>query len=301
MSWLLSGVFALATLRDIRRRISSIQNIQQVTRAMYLVAAARVRRAQEGLLAARPYAQEMRTLLQNLAFQEDPAVHPLISKRKTGGLVCLVVVTSDRGLCGSFNASLIRRAVSQIEAYGERPHEIICVGRKGLDFFRKRKFLVARDYLGVFQNLEFKNAVAIAEEIMDRFSTGELNQVDVIYNQFGSVIQQEVIVDRFLPIPARKSVQNLEMFPEFVDYLFEPDPKGVLDLLVPRHLHFQIWRMLLESNAAEQGARMTAMDNATKNAGDLIDELMQDLNKARQTAITLELMDIVGGAEALEG
>lgn len=263
---------------------------------MYLVAAARVRRAQEGLLAARPYAQEMGALLRHLAFRVDRSVHPLMAERETGK-TCLVVVTSDRGLCGSFNANLTRRAAAQIEAYGDNPYEVVCVGRKGRDFFQKRNYPVAGDYSGVFQQLAFSTASAIAEEAMGRFVAGEVDRVEVIYNQFKSVIQQDVVVEPFLPIPAQEPEEDSH----FVDYLYEPGPARLLDLLAPRHLHFQIWRVLLESNAAEQGARMTAMDNASKNAGDLIDELTQDLNKARQTAITLELMDIVGGAEALEG
>ena len=286
----------MATLRQIRRRISSIQNIQQVTRAMYLVAAARVRRAQERLMAARPYAQKMGSLLRHLTSQVDRSAHPLLADREIRK-ACLVVVTSDRGLCGSFNSALIRRATAQIKAYGDTPYEMICVGRKGRDFFQKRDYPVAGVYAEVFQQMAFSSASAIAEDVIRRFAQGEVDRVDVVYNEFKNVIQQDITLEQFLPIAAEEP----EGDPLFVDYLYEPEPAALLSLLVPRHLHFQMWRTLLESNAAEQGARMTAMDSATNNAGDLIGELTLDLNKARQTAITTELMDIVGGANALEG
>ena len=286
----------MATLRQIRRRISSIGSIQQVTRAMYLVAAARVRRAQENLLAARPYAKKMDGLLGHLTSRVDRSLHPLLAEREVHR-TCLVVITSDRGLCGSFNSALFRRATARIEAYGGAPYEMICVGRKGRDFFRKRGYPVSGVYADVFQRLAFSSASAIAEDAMRRFASGEVDRVDVVYNEFKSVVQQDIILEQLLPIAAEEP----EGDPLFVDYLYEPEPAELLNLLVPRHLHFQMWRILLESNAAEQGARMTAMDNATSNAGDLIGELTLDLNKARQTAITTELMDIVGGANALEG
>ena len=286
----------MATLRQIRRRIGSIQSIQQVTRAMYLVAAARVRRAQENLLAARPYAREMNGLLCHLASRVDRSLHPLLAERPVRK-ACLVVVTSDRGLCGGFNSALIRQSTAQIEGYGETPYDLVCVGRKGRDFFQKRDYPVEREWIGVCDSLSLSDASAVADDVVRRFAEGEVDRVEVVYNEFKSVIQQDVIVEQLLPIAAEEP----EGDPLFVDYLYEPDPAELLSLIVPRHVHFQVWRILLESNAAEQGARMTAMDNATKNAGELIDDLTLDLNKARQTAITTELMDIVGGAEALEG
>ena len=285
----------MATLREIRRRISSISSIQQVTRAMYLVAAARVRKAQERLLAARPYAGKMDSLLGHLAARVDRGAHPLLAQREVQRTLVLVI-NSDRGLCGSFNSSLFRRAAAHVRALGDTPYDMICIGRKGRDHFRKRDFPVVDDYTGVFQQLAFSDASAIAEDVMRRYLSGDVDRVDVIYNEFKNLIQQEIVVEQLLPIAAEEP----EGDPNFVDFIYEPEPTQLLDQLVPRHLHFQMWRILLESNAAEQGARMAAMDNATKNAGDLIGELNQDLNKARQTAVTLELMDIVGGAEALE-
>jgi len=285
----------LATLRDIRRRIGSISNIQQVTRAMYLVAAARVRRAQERLLAARPYAYKMDALLGHLASRVDRSTHPLLAEREVRKTL-VVVVNSDRGLCGSFNSILFRQATAHIQALGDSPYEMICIGRKGRDYFRKRNYAVSEDHAGVFQRLAFSDASAIADDVMRRYAVGEVDRVDVIYNEFKNLIQQDIVVEQLLPIAAKEPEEETG----FVPYLYEPDPPELLGQLVPRHLHFQMWRILLESNAAEQGARMAAMDSATKNAGELIDELQQDLNKARQTAVTLELMDIVGGAEALE-
>ena len=286
----------MATLREIRGRISSIGSIQQVTRAMYLVAAARVRRAQERLLAARPYAYKMDALLGHLASRVDRSAHPLLAEREAEKAL-VVVATSDRGLCGGFNSSLFRRATAHIDGLGDMPYEMICIGRKGRDFFTKRDYRVAADYAGVFQRLAFSDASAIAEDVIRRFVSGDVDRVDVIYNEFKNLIQQDIVVEQLLPI----SAEEPEGDSHFVDYIYEPDPARLLDQLVPRHMHFQVWRILLESNAAEQGARMAAMDNATKNAGELIEELNQKLNKARQTAVTLELMDIVGGAEALEG
>lgn len=262
---------------------------------MYLVAAARVRRAQERLLAARPYARKMDALLGHLASRVDRNAHPLLAE-PAGDRSLVVVVNSDRGLCGSFNSSLFRHATAHLRSLGDAPYALICLGRKGRDYFRKRDYPVVNDYAGVFQRLAFSDASAVAEEVTRRFLAGEADRVDVIYNEFKNLIQQEIVVEQLLPIQATEP----EGDPHFVDFIYEPEPTKLLDQLVPRHLHYQMWRILLESNAAEQGARMAAMDNATKNAGDLIGELNQDLNKARQTAITLELMDIVGGAEALE-
>jgi F-type H+-transporting ATPase subunit gamma len=261
---------------------------------MYLVAAARVRRAQDRLLAARPYAHRMGETLRHVASRVDRSIHPLLAEREVEK-TCLIVVSSDRGLCGSFNGQLFRRATQHTSDYQDAPYEMVCVGRKGKDFFRKRDYPVVRDYDGVFQQLTYSAASAIAEDVIRRFVDGEVDRVQVLYNEFKSVIQQEIVVEQLLPIQAEAPQGD----PHFLDFIYEPEPAKLMDLLVPRHLHFQMWRILLESNAAEQGARMTAMDNATKNAGELIDELNQELNKARQTAITLELMDIVGGAEAL--
>ena len=261
---------------------------------MYLVAAARVRRAQDRLLAARPYAHRMDEMLGHVASRVDRSIHPLLAEREVEK-TCLIVVNSDRGLCGSFNGQLFRRAAQHTGDFGDAPYEMICVGRKGRDHFRKRDYPVVQDYDGVFQQLAYSTASAIAEDVMRRFVEGEVDRVQVLYNEFKSVIQQEIVVEQLLPIKSEAPVGD----PHFVDFIYEPEPARLMDLLVPRHLHFQMWRILLESNAAEQGARMSAMDNATKNAGELIDELNQELNKARQTAITLELMDIVGGAEAL--
>jgi len=284
----------VATLRQLRTRVASITNIQRVTNAMYLVATARVRRAQEAILAVRPYAVRLERVLQPLGPSIDPEQHPLLSERPVEG-VTMVVVTSDRGLCGGFNVNVCRRALAEMQQYEEQPVALITVGRKGRDFFRNRGYPITQEHTDVFHQLEFSRAATIAQELTTRFLSGSTDRVLLVYSEFRSLAHQAPVVHQLLPIALEKTAED--EYP--VDYIFEPDPDRLLRALVPRHVNFQVWRTLLESNAGEQAARMTAMDNAARNAGDLIEELTREMNKERQSAITLELMDIGGGAEAV--
>ncbi len=287
----------MPNLRAIRRRITSVQNIQQVTNAMRMVAAARMRRAQERMFAARPYSGKIDTLLRHLISRVETSKHPLLVERppERPERICLVVVTADRGLCGSFNSNLIRRAATQIEEYGAAKVSLICVGRKGRDYFTRRDYEIIGEHVNIFNNLEFSHAEAVVEEVIPLYSESQYDRIDIVYNEFKSVIQQNIVAQQYLPIVPEEPVGD-ELF---TDYLYEPSKDEILESLLPLHLNVQMWQVLLESNAAEQAARMTAMESATKNAGELIDELTLSRNKVRQTSITMELADIVGGAEAL--
>jgi F-type H+-transporting ATPase subunit gamma len=282
----------VATLRQLRNRVTGVTNIQKVTHAMQLVAAARVRKAQDAILAARPYAEQLDRILQRLTASIDADRHPLFRQGESGRIT-VAVVTSDRGLCGGFNAGICRKVLSELDNHGEV--ELVAIGRKGRDFFRKREYTISREYLDVFGDLNLGRAVHIARDLTGRFMSGDVDQVWIANNEFVSLGRQEPVINRLLPIVPQDADEETPAG----EYIFEPEPEQLLDSLVPRHVNFQVWRALLESNAGEQAARMTAMDNATKNAGDLIEELTREMNKERQSSITLELMDIIGGAEAV--
>ena len=284
----------MATLRQLRNRVASVKNIQRVTNAMQMVAAARMRRAQEGITAARPYAQHLDRVLQRLSGNIEEGGHPLLSERPVER-VAIAVVTADRGLCGGFNANICRRVLNELSLYENQKIQLVAIGRKGRDFFRNRNFDLIGEHIDVFRELAFTQAVAIAGDLTSRFLAGDVDRVLLVYSEFKSVAQQVPVVAQLLPIVPQEQQRE----ERHVDYVFEPAPDRLLEALVPRHVNFQIWRSLLESNAGEQAARMQAMDNATKNAGDLIDDLTQEMNRERQSAITLELMDIIGGAEAV--
>ncbi len=268
-----------------------------------MVAVARLRRAQGAIVSARPYARRMSGLLQHLVTKVGAGLHPLLAERDIHD-VALVVVTADRGLCGAFNANLLRAAVTHIgQHYHEMNREgrlkLICIGRKGCDFFRKRHYTIFSNHTHIFSVLDISHAVDIATEITRGYLKGEFDKVEVIYNEFKSVIQQRIVVEQFLPIPPEEVRPTERGFLPLIDYIYEPSSKEIVDVLLPKHLNFQMWRVLLESNAAEQGARMTAMDNATENAKELIDMLWLSFNKARQAAITKEILEVVSGSEAL--
>jgi len=286
----------MATLRQIRGRIRGVKKIQQVTRAMRMVAASRLRRAQDRIIAARPYAARIDSLLSHLASRSDRKSHPLLVEREPKR-VCLVVITADRGLCGGFNHSVVRSATSLIKNYEGREVSLVNVGRRGADFFRRhRTYHVLSEYTGLFRHLRFDDATAVADDIARRYTEGELDKVEVVYNEFRSAIWQGVVVRQLLPIVPKEPEEDKF----FIDYLYEPSQGAVLDALLARHLNVQMWRILLESDAAEQGARMMAMESATKNAGDLIDSLTLELNRVRQALITKEIVEIVTVAEALK-
>ncbi|GIV58120.1 MAG: ATP synthase F1 subunit gamma [Bacteroidetes bacterium] len=305
----------MASLRDIRNRILSVQNTQQVTRAMKMVAAAKLRRAQERIFQTRPYAYKLGEIISHLKSQVDPTTHPLFLPREEINGVLLVVVTADRGLAGAFNTNIIKVAEQTIqEAYAELHEQghlyLICVGRKGHDHFAKRGYQLVGNFRGVFDRLDFETAREIGHLAVEGYLAGRWDEVKVIYNEFKNTISQNRIVEPFLPLRGElfmtpvmeQTLDHPVTIPEGrqVDYIFEPDARTILDALVPRYLNYQLWRVLLESNASEQGARMVAMDNATTNAEELIRVLRLKYNRARQDAITKELIEIVSGANALE-
>lgn len=291
----------MPSLRDIQNRIRSVKNTQKITRAMKLVAAAKLRRAQEGILAARPYALEIGSMLHRVATraqgEEGEAPHPLLDVREPKK-VLLVIMTSDRGLCGGFNSNILRRGERFVRENKDRFEslEVATVGKKGRDYFRKRKVATVRDFPGVFDNLNYRRATEISVGLSEEYVKKELDAVYLLYNEFKSAMTQRVTVETVLPI-----VQEELPVGQDIDYIYEPSQEVVLDQLAPRYMATEMWRALLESNASEHGARMTAMENATNNAKDLIDTLTLKFNRARQAAITKDLMDIVGGAEALRG
>jgi F-type H+-transporting ATPase subunit gamma len=281
----------MPALIDIRRRIRSVKSTQKVTKAMKMVSAAKLRRAQEAIFAARPFARKMMEVLNRMASRADPNAHPLLEDRGQGKVLA-VVITGDKGLCGAFNANIIR-TVSRFLA--ERPDVDVSfsfVGRKGRDFFRRRQVKVRAEHVGVYQALRFETAQEIASDLIEAFTSGEVDRVFLIHNEFKSVIQQPLVIDRLLPIERHEiRPDDLEQ-----DYLYEPAPAGIFEDMLPKHVQVQVWRALLESVAAEHGARMTAMDAATNNATDLIDSLTLHMNKVRQAAITKEIIEVVSGA-----
>ncbi len=287
----------MPTLRDIKRRISSVKSTQQITRAMKLVAAAKLRRAQDRVEHARPYARTMAEVLGNLTRQ---AQHPLLEAREPDAALrkLLVVVSADRGLCGAFNSNVIRRSLEFLRSAGTGEVELalVVIGRKARDFYRRRgQVKVRSEHVSLLERLTYAQAAQIAQELMRPYLDGEVDEVALLYTEFRSVASQRVVVQPLLPIrpPAEAAEAELE------EYLFEPSPEGVLERLLPRHVEVQVHRALLESLAAEYGARMTAMEAATRNASEMIEVLTIQFNKARQERITTELLEIVGGAEAL--
>ncbi len=286
----------MPNLRDIRRRIKSVQSTQQITKAMKMVAAAKLRRAQEAILHARPYAAKMLEVLNSLATRVDRERHPLLAERPER-TVRLVVITADRGLCGGFNTNIIRYA-SGVLARKERESGSLAldaVGRKGRDFFRKRRFTVDRQWVGIFHKVRYEHADEIARHLSGLYTRGEVDAVYLVYNEFKSAISQKVVLERLLPI----SALVFETPTVIPDYLYEPTDRELFETLLPRHVTFQVYRALLESAAAEHGARMAAMEGATKNAKEMIENLTLYANRVRQAAITKELIEVVSGAQAL--
>ena len=300
----------MANLIDIRRRIRSVKNTQQITKAMKMVAASRLRRAQERIQHARPFAIEMLRVLNSLATRVDPASHPLLDerkKRRANGKALLFVITADRGLAGSFNANAIKAAGTFIVEDPAREVALGLIGRRGRDFFGRRGFEVRYEQVNLFQGLQYPHAQSIAKAATEAFTTGQVDSVYLVYNEFKSVISQRIVVERLLPIP-RLEIEPAKPQPGVyvgapvgpqIDYLYEPTPAELFDTLIPRHVEVQVWRALLESNAAFYAAQMTAMDSASRNASDMIEQLTLYMNKVRQAAITREIIEVVSGAEAL--
>jgi F-type H+-transporting ATPase subunit gamma len=290
----------MPSLLDIRRRIRAVKSTQQITKAMKMVAASKLRRAQERVMRARPYATQMLRVLNSLASRVDPAAHPLLDERKTphaGGRALLFVITADRGLCGSFNTNVIKSSSAFVVESPGREVALGLVGRRGRDFFAKRGFDVRYEQINLFAHLRYEDAQAIAKAGVEAFVKGEVDGVYLVYNEFKSVLQQRVVVERLLPIP--RDLLAGEATHPVQDYLYEPAPKQLLADLIPTHVEVQVFRALLESAAAEQAARMTAMDAATRNSAEMIDQLTLYMNKVRQAAITREIIEVVSGAQAL--
>ena len=283
----------MPALIDIRRRIRSVKSTQQITKAMKMVSAAKLRRAQEAMFAARPYARKMMEVLNSMAARAQPDAHPLREERGHEK-VLLVVITADKGLCGAFNANIIRTASRFLADRREGEVELALVGRKARDFFRRRSVKVRSERVGLFQPLRYQAARELAAELIAAFTSGEADQVFLVYNEFKSVIQQRLVVDRLLPIE-RHALRPQE---PSLDYLYEPEPAGIFATILPKHVEVQVWKALLESQAAEHGARMTSMDAATNNASEMIDRLTLYMNKVRQAAITKEIIEVVSGAGA---
>ena len=297
----------MPSLIDIRRRIRSTKSTQQITKAMKMVSSSKLRRAQERIVNSRPYAHEMLRIFNNLATRVDPSTHPLLNDDPTPGRTLLVVITADRGLCGGFNANVIKSAAqflaerqagtaSDQESYANREVALALVGRKGRDFFMRRGFDVRYEEVNIFNSLKWSHAQAIARTSIDEFLSPEVSNVYLIYNEFRSVISQRVVIERLLPIP---KLEPDSAAINTVDYLFEPSPQELLSILLPYHVSVQIARALLESSASEHAARMTAMDAATRNAKDMVDRLTLYMNKVRQASITREIIEIVAGAQSV--
>jgi F-type H+-transporting ATPase subunit gamma len=288
----------MPSLQSVKRKINSVKKTQKITKAMKMVAAAKLKRAQQRILSFRPYGLRMRQAITDLSVRVNRAAHPLLQKRPVKN-IRVSVVTSDRGLCGAFNANIFRKAFQVIEECEARGATVSVgvIGKKGGDFFRRRHWPIHDPFINIFERLTFEHAIEIGTAGTEAYRTGAFDEVHVVYNEFKSAVQQRVIVEKLLPI---EPFEDTGAAPPGGAFLFEPDEEELLAVLLPKWAQAQIYRILLESSAAEQAARMSAMDGATRNAGELIKSLTVYYNKTRQAAITKELMDIVGGAEALK-
>ena len=284
----------MPSLLDIRRRIRSVKNTQQLTKAMKTVSAAKLRRAQERVFSARPYADQLKRVLGNLTAHIENVAHPLLEVRSEERIL-LVIVTADRGLCGAFNSNILRAATTFLREHAKQKVVLATAGRKGRDFFRRRGIPIRSEFVNIFSKLDYGHARDISEMIIQAYSDTEVDSVYIVYNEFKSVIQQRVVVEKVLPL----SRGDLQSTGSELDYIFEQPPQEIFNRLLPRYVEVQIYRALLESAAAEHGARMASMDTASRNAGEMIDMLTLNMNRIRQAAITREIIEVVSGAGAL--
>lgn len=293
----------MPTLRDIRKRLKAIQNTKKITAAMKMVAAAKLRKVQDRMLNFRPYAIKMDSVLSDLAKVTERELHPLLAfrPRKT---VEVVVITSDRGLCGAFNANILRAASNHINNLKKEGFELSLsvAGRKARDYFRRRNIPIRKSWVGLSGKIVYASAQEVAKDLIENYINETIDEVIMIYNEFKSLLVQKVSVVKLLPIGALESEETQGKEPSIIttDFLYEPSREQIFEILLPKHIEIQVYRALLESSAAEEAARMTAMDNATNNCRDLIAKVTLLANKVRQASITKELMDIVGGVEALK-
>jgi F-type H+-transporting ATPase subunit gamma len=288
----------MPSLIDLRRRIRAVKSTQQITKAMKMIAASRLRRAQERVLGARPFAQRMLRVLNGLVSRVEQDAHPLLRMPEGDQRPLMIVITGDRGLSGSFNSNVIKAASTFIASEIGREIALGLIGRKGRDFFRRRGFEVRYEQVNIFAKLKFSDAVEIANVAIEQFTSGQVTSVYLVYNEFKSVMSQRVVVERLLPIPRLEAKDLGDQAGPTVEYLYEPTPEEIFRDLLPRHVQVQVYRALLESNAAFFAAQMTAMDSASRNASDMIENLTLYMNKVRQAAITREIIEVVSGAAA---
>ena len=285
----------MANLKNIRSQIKSVKSIQKVTKAMKMVAAAKLRKSQDNMEKARPYSKRIKQLIVDLTHDIDRSLLPLLNKKGNIDKIGFVIVTADRGLAGSFNTNIIKMAEQKINKVGKENSVLFCVGKKGYEYFYKRDYAVKSYYKDFWMNLNYNDAIKIGNDIVSSYINNEVDAVNVIYNYFKNVGSQEVVFEDLLPL----DFKNDESLPTKQDIIYEPSKTGIVKELTPKFFNTQLWQYLLESFASEQAARMLAMENATVNAKEMIDDLNLEFNKARQSAITTEMLEIVGGAEAL--
>ncbi|GBD89482.1 ATP synthase gamma chain [bacterium BMS3Abin04] len=294
----------MATLREIKRRIVGVTNTQQITKAMKMVAAARLRRAQDNIINARPYSRKISEVLNHLLSVEKNILNPLLEKRELKR-IAIIVITSDRGLCGAFNMNIIKKVEELIdENYAdiesEKDIDLYCVGKKGIDYFKRTNYNIVESHSGIFSQLKFEFASLLVNNLTQKFLNSEVDEVVVVYNEFKSVIQQNILVEQLLPIVPDSQKDKNKHHTKNIEYIYEPDKMSIINSLLPRELKTKMWKALLDSYAAELGARMTAMDMATENAKEMIKNLRIKYNKERQASITTEIIEIVSGANALK-
>lgn len=294
----------MANLRDIRNRIDSVKNTKQITKAMKMVAAAKLRKAQDRITETRPYASKMQKIVGRLVSDANNE-HVLLRKPESTDNVLFVIIGSDRGLCGGFNNNLFKVVEKEIAAkYAQYKKDdrlsLICIGNKAINHFSKRDYNIKAKYPNFFDGIDFSRAHSIMSQLISEFTSNEFDVIKLAYNEFKTVIAQNRVVESVLPIDPARLTGNEDTEAENREYIFEPGVDEILEKLLPSHLNFQLWKAILESNAAEQGARMTAMDSATENANDLQQDLELEYNRARQSAITTEISEIISGAQALE-
>ena len=286
----------MANLKDIRDRIKSVTSIQQVTKAMKMVAAAKMRKAQENMEKARPYSKKISNLVNTFLLDKENHTLPEVKIRDNVDKVLFVIVTSDKGMAGAFNSNILKLAHKEIDDFGKGNAQLICIGKKSSSYFKSRGYNVVLDYIDFWNTLNFEGGLNIAKDIIVRYISKEVDRVQIIYNRFINVGKQEVCNEIFLPLTPCESIGGED---ELTNMIYEPTKQIIIKKMIPRYLNIIMWQYLLESNASEQAARMLAMENATSNAEDMIKELTLQFNKARQTAITTEMLEIVSGAEAM--
>ena len=289
----------MATLRDIKRRIKAVESTSKITKAMKMVAAAKFRKAQQRMLEMRPYADRMNGILSSLAGSAEGETHPLLMVRPRKNIE-VIVMTSDRGLCGAFNTNIMKAATRHIDELKREGYDVTIdiVGRKARDYYKRRGIEMSKTWTGIAGKISYANAQEIAAEIIENYTNETTDEVILVYNEFKSAIAQQVVISRLLPLsPIKAAEETLPIY----NFIYEPSKQEIFSRLVPKNVEIQIFRALLESQASEEAARMAAMENATKAANDMIGSLTLQFNKARQASITKELMDIVGGVEAMKG